>query len=112
MDAASWSPLTNLLPMKDLEEVTRRVREDIARIAHGATPHREFLRQAGALAGIPGVMVHGRLDLAAPLITAWELSRAWQDGELVLVATSGHSWGDPGMAEAIIGATKRFSAMR
>jgi tryptophan halogenase len=50
IDAASWSPLTNLLPMKDLEEVTRRVREDIARIAHGATPHREFLRQAGALA--------------------------------------------------------------
>jgi proline iminopeptidase len=71
-----------------------------------------LLRQAGALAGIPGVMVHGRLDLAAPLITAWELSRAWKNGELVLVATSGHSWGDPGMAEAIIAATNRFSAER
>jgi proline iminopeptidase len=71
-----------------------------------------LLRHAGALAGIPGVMVHGRLDLAAPLITAWELSRAWKSGELVLVATSGHSWGDPGMAEAIIAATDRFSAKR
>ena len=48
--AQSWDPLTNLLPLAELEEVTRRVRADIARIAHGATPHREFLRLAGALA--------------------------------------------------------------
>ena len=35
----------------ELEDVTRRVREDIVRMARGATPHREFLRLAGALAG-------------------------------------------------------------
>jgi len=50
IDAASWDPLTNLLPLPELVDVTRRVREDIARIARGALPHREFLRQAGALA--------------------------------------------------------------
>jgi tryptophan halogenase len=50
IDARSWDPLANLLPLPDLEEVTRRVREDIARIARGATPHREFLKLAGALA--------------------------------------------------------------
>jgi tryptophan halogenase len=50
IDAASWDPLTNLLPLPELADVTRRVREDIARIARGALPHREFLRQAGALA--------------------------------------------------------------
>ena len=49
IDARSWDPLANLLPLPDLEEVTRRVREDIARIARGATPHREFLKLAGAL---------------------------------------------------------------
>jgi len=48
--AGSWSPLTNLLPLKDLEEVTRRVREDIRRTAGGAAPHREFLALAGAWA--------------------------------------------------------------
>jgi transposase len=32
-------------------------------------------------------------------ITAWKLSRAWKNGELVLVATSGHSSGDPGLSE-------------
>ena len=50
IDAESWDPLTNLLPLKDLEDVTRRVREDVARIAQGSLPHRDFLRQAGALA--------------------------------------------------------------
>jgi tryptophan halogenase len=50
IDAASWDPLTNLLPIKDLEEVTRRVRADIARMSRDAIPHREFLRAAGALA--------------------------------------------------------------
>jgi tryptophan halogenase len=50
IDAESWDPLTNLLPLAELEDVTRRVREDISRIARGATPHREFLKLAGALA--------------------------------------------------------------
>lgn len=50
IDARAWDPLTGLLPLADLEDVTRRVRADIARIAQGATPHREFLRLAGALA--------------------------------------------------------------
>lgn len=48
--ARSWDPLANLLPLPELEEVTRRVRDDIARTARNATPHREFLKLAGALA--------------------------------------------------------------
>jgi len=50
IDAGSWDPLANLLPLKDLEEVTRRVRADIASTAAKCMPHREFLRLAGALA--------------------------------------------------------------
>ena len=50
IDAGSWDPLTNLLPIKDLEDVTRRVREDISRIAGGAMRHREFLQKANAWA--------------------------------------------------------------
>ncbi len=51
IEAGAWDPLTNLLPLPELEDVTRRVRDDIARIARSATPHREFLKLAGALAG-------------------------------------------------------------
>jgi proline iminopeptidase len=69
----------------------------------------QLLKGAGALAGIPGVMVQGRLDLEAPLVTAWELARAWPDGDLVVVPHAGHSDGDAGMAEAIVAATDRFA---
>jgi proline iminopeptidase len=68
-----------------------------------------LLREAGALAGIPGVLIHGRLDLAAPLVTAWELAQAWPDSELVIVSGAGHSSSDPGMTEALIAATDRFA---
>jgi proline iminopeptidase len=67
-----------------------------------------LLRQADALAGIPGVLVQGRLDLGGPLATAWELAQAWPDGELVIVGGAGHSSADPGMGEAVIAATDRF----
>jgi tryptophan halogenase len=50
IEAESWDPLTDLLPLSELAEVTRRVRDDIARMARECTPHREFLKLAGALA--------------------------------------------------------------
>ena len=37
----------------------------------------EHSANAPRLAGIPGVLVHGRLDLAGPPDIAWELARAW-----------------------------------
>jgi tryptophan 7-halogenase len=52
IEAGSFDPLTHLLPLAELQDVTRRVRDDIARIARGATPHREFLKLAGALAQV------------------------------------------------------------
>lgn len=68
-----------------------------------------LLRQAGSLAGISGIMVHGRLDLAGPLVTAWELAQVWPDGELVIVSGAGHASTDPGMSEALIAGTDRFA---
>lgn len=49
-----------------------------------------LIREAGRLAGIPGVMVHGRMDMCAPLENAWELSRAWPDAELLVAEDAGH----------------------
>ena len=69
-----------------------------------------LLRNAGSLAAIPGILIHGRLDLDAPLVTAWELAQAWPDSELIIVRGAGHSSSDPGMSEALIAATDRFAA--
>lgn len=59
--------------------------------AHGAwLEEGQLLRDADRLAGIRGVLIHGRLDLGGPLQTAWELARAWPDAELVVVEEAGH----------------------
>jgi proline iminopeptidase len=42
------------------------------------------------LAGIPGVLIHGRRDMSCPPDTAWELARAWPDAELFIVDDAGH----------------------
>lgn len=77
---------------------------------HGAWLEEEqLLRNADKLAGIPGVMVQGRLDLGGPLVTAWELAQAWPDGELLVIQGAGHTAQDAGMTEAVIAATNRFA---
>lgn len=65
-------------------------------------------RDAGRLAGIPGELIHGRLDLSAPLETAWELAAAWPDARLHIIEDSGHT-GSPGMAESVLRAIARFA---
>jgi proline iminopeptidase len=67
-----------------------------------------LLRNAVLLAGIPGVIVQGRLDLEAPLATAWELSRVW-DADLVVVPNAGHSPNSAGMSAAIVTALDGFT---
>lgn len=68
-----------------------------------------LLAGAGALAGIPGVLVQGRMDLQGPLLTAWELSRAWPGARLEVIDGAGHSSGDAGMTEAIVAALDGFA---
>ena len=65
----------------------------------------QLLRDAGRLKGIPGVIVHGRYDAICPVENAWELARAWPDGELQIIPDAGHSASEPGIVDALIRAT-------
>lgn len=67
-----------------------------------------LLREAGRLAGIPGELIHGRLDLSAPLDTAWELATVWPDARLHIIDDSGHT-GSPAMGDAVLRAIARFA---
>lgn len=69
----------------------------------------QLLRNAGRLAGIPGVLVHGRLDLGCPADTAWQLAQAWPDARLEFVG-EGHGGGAE-MAERIREAVSRFASL-
>ena len=78
--------------------------------AHGAfLEDGSLIRDAGRLAGIPGILIHGRGDISGPAVTAWELSRAWPDAELVVIEDSGHT-GSTAMQEALNAAGDRMFA--
>ena len=68
-----------------------------------------LLRNASRLAGIPGVLIHGRLDLGCPLRTAWELAQAWPDARLAVIDDSGHT-GSDAMRRAVRHALDAFAA--
>jgi proline iminopeptidase len=67
-----------------------------------------LLRDAGRLAGIPGVLIHGRLDLSGPPHTAWELAQAWPGAELAIIEDSGHIGSDT-MRERMLRALNTFA---
>lgn len=67
----------------------------------------QLLRRAHRLAGIPGVLIHGRMDIGSPLETGWRLARAWPGSELRVVDT-GHAGGSA-MSGAVIEATNRIT---
>jgi proline iminopeptidase len=69
----------------------------------------QLLHGAAELAGIPGVLVHGRLDLSSPPDIAWALARAWPGSELTLIDNAGHGAGNVRISDILIGATDRFS---
>ena len=69
-----------------------------------------LLRDAGALAAIPGVIVNGRFDLQAPLGGALALHRVWPDADLVVVDEAGHAYDHPGITQELVRATDRFAA--
>jgi proline iminopeptidase len=71
-----------------------------------------LLRDAGVLAGIPGILVNGRFDFQAPIANAWELKRVWPRAEVVIVDNAGHAPDTPGIAQEIVRATDRFALVR
>jgi proline iminopeptidase len=71
-----------------------------------------LIRNARVLEGIPGVLIHGRIDLSSPPDIAWEISVNWPGSELVIVEGAGHGGRDASMNEAAIEATNRFARRR
>ncbi len=68
-----------------------------------------FLRDAHKLAGIPGLIVHGRYDMPCPAKYAWALHKAWPDAEFYLIEGAGHAYSEPGILDRLIYATDRFA---
>jgi proline iminopeptidase len=99
----------NVFSDRSADAVLALVRICAHYFSHGAwLEEGALLRDAGRLAGIPGVLIHGRLDMSGPLHTAWELARAWPDAELFAISDSGHK-GSDGLRDRLLGALDAFA---
>jgi proline iminopeptidase len=65
-------------------------------------------RGAARLAGIPGILIRGALDLCSPVDLFWHLARDWPDSELVVIVGEGH-FGGNAMDTAVVSATDTFA---
>ncbi|HET9872507.1 MAG TPA: prolyl aminopeptidase [Propionibacteriaceae bacterium] len=71
----------------------------------------QLIARAHRLAGIPGVIVQGRYDIATPPVTAWDLHRAWPSSQLVMVTTAGHAFSEPAIRDELVRATNHFGRL-
>lgn len=69
----------------------------------------ELLLEAHRLAGIPGIIVHGRYDVVTPVRSAVMLHHAWAGCELRIVPDAGHAMTEPGIVHELISATRHYS---
>ncbi|HEV7417132.1 MAG TPA: prolyl aminopeptidase [Tianweitania sediminis] len=69
----------------------------------------QLIRDAGRLAGIPGVIIHGRYDMPCPLRTAWNLHKAWPGSKLHIIEGAGHAYSEPGILDQLIRATDLYA---
>lgn len=70
----------------------------------------QLLRDIEKIRHIPAVIVQGRYDVVCPMVTAWELHRAWPEAEFEVIPDAGHSAFEPGIRSALIRATDGFRA--
>jgi proline iminopeptidase len=77
----------------------------------------QLLKNAGALKGLPAVIVQGRYDMVCPIRSADALVRAWpgapgENGlDYQIIPDAGHAASEPGTRAALIAATEKFKAL-
>ena len=64
-----------------------------------------LIENVGKIRHIPAVIVQGRYDMVCPMMSAWELHRAWPEAELRVIADAGHSATEPGIIDGLVDAT-------
>ncbi len=65
----------------------------------------QVLEDAPRLAGIPGVIVHGRYDMVCPVEQAFALAEAWPGARLEIIRDAGHASSEAGIRDALVKAT-------
>ncbi|PKU84226.1 proline iminopeptidase isoform X2 [Dendrobium catenatum] len=57
---------------------------------------------------IKTIIVQGRYDVCCPMVSAWDLHKAWPEAELKIVPDAGHSANEDGIAAELVAANEKF----
>ena len=64
-----------------------------------------ILNNCDKIVNIPTTIIQGRYDMVCPTKSAWELHKALQNSNLVIVPDAGHSMGETSIARELVKAT-------
>ncbi|KAJ0078358.1 hypothetical protein Patl1_37258 [Pistacia atlantica] len=125
-----WEMMTaHLLPNEDnikkgdddyffIEEDKRKVSKANAAFARienhyfvnkGFFPSDSFLLDnVDKIRHINTTIVQGRYDVCCPMMSAWDLHKAWPEAELKVVPDAGHSANEPGIAAELVAANENL----
>jgi len=119
--ARAWSKWEgSTITLRPDEDTVERMTEDATAVAFARIENHFFINRgwwedgqliAGvdAIRQIPAVIVQGRYDVCTPMMTAWDLHKAWPEAEFVVVDDAGHAASEPGIQQALRDATDLFA---
>jgi proline iminopeptidase len=67
-----------------------------------------LLENVDKILHIPTVIVQGRYDVVCPMVSAWELHRAFPEADFEIVQDAGHSMTEKGIAAKLVEYTDKF----
>ena len=70
-----------------------------------------LLENVDKIRHIPTVIVQGRYDVVCPMVSAWELHRAFPEADFEIVQDAGHSMTEKGIAAKLVEYTDKFSEL-
>ena len=112
----TWEQSTSyLIPKRDDDDGNDRFALAFASIENHYFINGGFLREGqllediATIAHIPAVIVQGRYDVVCPMVSAWDLHRAWPSAELKIVGDAGHASFETGIKHHLVEATDTFA---
>ena len=70
-----------------------------------------ILENVDKIRHIPAVIIQGRYDIVCPMVSAWDLYKAFPEADFEIVQNAGHSMTEEGIAAKLVEYTDRFSVL-
>lgn len=121
--AKIWSgyegTLATLLPNQALVEVFESEKMALA-IARFEThyllndiflPPNNILNKIDRIRHLPGYIVHGRYDMVCPIVSAYDLVKAWPEADFRIILDAGHSATEPNIKRELVQIMKEIQQL-